>query len=152
MVLNGLARRAQAASVLAADLFDTKEVVSYPIKSIFETDTKEEVTTLVEKVVADFVNETEDSVGTNPLPPCVLLPRHIALAFLDTTSASALDLFLLAKEEIIKTFSTKTQTEEDLQGDFTIQSAVDGTNMVFKNYRDGKRGKRPSVPSRLFGR
>ena len=131
VVLNGLARRAQAASVLAADLFNTKEVVNYPIKSIFRTETKEEISALVEKVVAAFVNDTEDSAGTCTLPPCVILPRHIALAFLDTTSASALDLFLIAKEAIIRKLSTMTQTETDLQGDITIHSSMADANLQF---------------------
>ena len=81
--------------------------------------------------MADFVSESEDSAGTCPLPPCVILPKHIALAFLDTTSASALDLFLLAKEAIIRKLSTRTKAVADLQGDITIQSSMDDADLKF---------------------
>ena len=99
VALNGLSRRAQVASVLAANLFDPKKV-------IFDVDSKEDVTALVEKMVTDLVDEANDTAKTSPRPPCVVLPKHVALAFLDITSASALDLFFLAKEAMSRNYQS----------------------------------------------
>ena len=100
------------------------------IKSIFDADSKFEVVALIETMVTDLVDETKDTAQTSPFPPYVMLPR-LALVFLDTTSVSVLDLFLLAKEVIFKKLSTKTQSVEDLQGDFTVKSPVDGSDLKF---------------------
>ena len=58
VILNGMARNAQAASVNMDDLFATRKVASYPLQSLFKVDSVEEVATLAAKTKTKKNNPT----------------------------------------------------------------------------------------------
>ena len=121
VVLCGMARKSQVASLDVKDLFAETTLSSFLLTQIFKADSINEVQTLAEKP------QTKTSNPLTKMPPCILLPKHIALAFLDTGTASGAELFLLAKEAVMDKLTTMTHEDEDIPGDVQIMSNTNGT-------------------------
>ena len=114
VILNGMTRNAQAASVNMEELFGTRKVASYPLQSLFTVDSVEEVIELAAKT------KTKKNNPQVEISPCVTLPKHIALALLEAEHASTEELFLVAKEAIISKLTSAPLEETLVPGDINI--------------------------------
>ena len=114
VILNGMTRNAQAASVNMEELFGTRKVATYPLQPLFQVDSVEEVEKLAAKA------KTKKNNPQVEISPCVPLPKHIALALLDAENASTVELFLVVKEAIISKLTTAPLDETTVPGDVTI--------------------------------
>ena len=122
VVLCGMTRKTQVASLDVEDLFTEKELPSFSLPTIFKTDSIEAVQALT----------TKPKTKTSNPPPCIILPKHISLAFLETGTASGAELFILAKEAVISKLLTMQHKDEDVPGEVEIRVDVDGTSTEYK--------------------
>ena len=114
VILDGMTRNAQAASVNMEELFGTRKVASYPLQSLFTVDSVEEVMELARKA------KTKKNNPKVEISPCATLPKLIALALLEAESASTEELFLVVKEAIISKLTAAPLDETMVLGDISI--------------------------------
>ena len=126
VVLCGMTRKTQVASLNVVDLFTEKELPSFSLPTIFKTKSVETVQALTTKP------KTKTSNPRTKIPPCIILPKHISLAFLETGTASGAELFLLAKEAVISKLLTMQHDDEDVPGEVEIMIDVNGTPTEYK--------------------
>ena len=126
VIHSGMARRAQAATVDAEDMFMEREVTSYSLQPLFKTDSVDSVTALINKA------KTKASNPATKLPSSKILPKHIAEVLLEAEGASTADLFLLAKEAVISKRLTMDHEDEEMPGEIRIATdGEDGDLLLF---------------------
>ena len=82
VVLCGMSRKVQVASVDVEELFGESEFPSLSLPVVFKLDSIEAVQNMATK------SKRKTSNPRTKVPSCILLPKHIALAFLETGTAA----------------------------------------------------------------